>query len=115
MKTIVKHCVEKLMITITLEKNIKFEDPLSTSEPMQSFDSLIQSIIKICDKYGSRLSEKDNEELWMYTIKGLFEVKQEVYRLKKENEDDQSDSDSDADKERHEEEMHFERFLIIRQ
>lgn len=34
MKTIVKHCIEKLMITITLEKNIKFEDPLSTSEPM---------------------------------------------------------------------------------
>jgi hypothetical protein len=51
----------------------------------------------------------------MYTIKGLFEVKQEVQRLKKETEDSQSDSDSDADKERHEEEMHFERFLIIRQ
>jgi hypothetical protein len=34
MKTIVKLCVDKLMITITLEKNIRFEDPLSTSEPM---------------------------------------------------------------------------------
>jgi len=34
MKTIVKLCVEKMMITITLEKNIRFEDPLSTNEHM---------------------------------------------------------------------------------
>ena len=87
MKTLVKLCVEKLIITITIEKNIKFEDPLSTSEPMQAFDNLIQQIVKICDKYGSRLSEKESEELWLYAIKGLFEVKHEVIKLRREAED----------------------------
>ena len=114
MKTIVKLCVEKMMITITLEKNIRFEDPLSTNEHMQIFDNLIQQTIKICDKYGSRQGEKEMEQLWMYSIKGLFEIKQEVYRLRKEAQDSDYESDSDDAQERHEEEMHFERFLIIR-
>ncbi len=53
------------------------------------------------------------EGLWMFAIKSLFEVRTEVFRRKRETEE-ASDSDSSADRERHEEEMQFEKFVLIR-
>jgi len=50
----------------------------------------------------------------MYAIKSLFEVKTEVFRRLREIEDSDGDSDSSADRERHEEEMQFEKFVLIR-
>lgn len=81
---------------------------------MSAFDNLVQQIIKICAKYGARQTEKEMEDLWMYAIKSLFEVKTEVFKKKREMEEPDSDSDSSADRERHEEEMQFERFVLIR-
>ena len=49
----------------------------------------------------------------MFSIKSLFEVRTEVYKRKREAEE-ASDSDSSADRERHEEEMQFEKFVLIR-
>lgn len=41
-QTITSLCVEKLIHTIFVEKNIKFEDPLCTNEHMAAFDNLVQ-------------------------------------------------------------------------
>jgi hypothetical protein len=54
------------------------------------------------------------EDLWMFSIKSLFEVKNEVFKKKREMEEPDSESDSSADRERHEEEMYFEKFVLIR-
>ncbi len=50
-------CVEKLIHTIFVEKHTRFEDPLCTNEHMIAFDRLVQQMLRICDKYGSRLPE----------------------------------------------------------
>jgi hypothetical protein len=108
-------CVEQLIHTISLDKNIRFEDPLCTNEHMVRFDFLLQQIIRICAKYGSRLSDQECEQLWMFAIKKLFEVKHQVYKRKREMQaDSDNESDSSADRERHEEEMQFEKFVLIR-
>lgn len=39
--TITTLCVEKVIHTIFVEKNIKFEDPLCTNEHMSAFDNLV--------------------------------------------------------------------------
>ena len=80
---------------------------------MQCFDSLLTQIIKICDKYGSRMVERDMEQLWIYAIKGLFGIQSQVYNLQALKEGSESE-DSDREQERFEERMHFERFLLVR-
>lgn len=51
----------------------------------------------------------------MFAIKSLFDVKTRVYKKKRElEENDDEESDSSADRERHEEEMQFEKFVLIR-
>jgi hypothetical protein len=113
MQAIVSLCVEKLMHTIFVEKNIKFEDPLCTNEHMTQFDYLISQVVRICAKYGDRQTREQMEALWMFAIKTLFEVRTEVFKRKRDAEE-ASDSDSSADRERHEEEMQFEKFVLIR-
>lgn len=56
------------------------------------------------------------EALWMYAIKGLFEVKFEVFRLKREmhESDQESQSDDSDEKDRKNEEFLFEKFILIR-
>jgi len=71
-------------------------------------------MIKICDKYGSRLPEEEMEDLWLFSIKGLFEVKTEVYKIQLSKENSESESDSDREQEKIEERYHFEKFLLIR-
>jgi len=51
---------------------------------MTTFDNLVQQIIKICSKYGARQTEKEMEDLWMYAIRSLFDIKQRVFKKKKE-------------------------------
>ena len=41
MQVIVRLCVERLIHTITVEKNILFEDPKCSDENMQTFDRLL--------------------------------------------------------------------------
>ena len=112
----VELCVDKLIHTIFVEKHIRFEDPLCTNEHMQTFDALLSEIIKICDKTGSRLPEADLEKLWLYAIRGLFSVQQQIYSLlqAKEGSGESSDDDSDREQERFEERLLFEKFLLIR-
>jgi len=50
----------------------------------------------------------------MYAIQSLFEVKTKVFKRKREMEEPDEESDSSADRERHEEEMQFEKFVLIR-
>ena len=50
----------------------------------------------------------------MYAIKSLFDVKTRVFEKKRKMEEPDEDSDSSADRERHEEEMQFEKFVLIR-
>lgn len=40
--TIVTLCVDSLIHIISVEKNIRFEDPLCTNEHMISFDQIVQ-------------------------------------------------------------------------
>jgi hypothetical protein len=54
------------------------------------------------------------EDLWLFAIRGLFEVKNEVYKIQTSNENSESDSDSDREQEKIEERHHFEKFLLIR-
>ena len=71
-------------------------------------------MIKICEKYGTRLPDNDMEELWLFAVKGLFEVKNEVYKIQATNKNSDSESDSDRDNETIEERHHFEKFLAFR-
>ena len=116
MSPIVALSVDKLIHTMFVEKNIKFEDPQCNNEHMQQFDNLVQQIIKICSKYGSKQSQQEMEALWMYAIKGLFEVKFEVFRLKRElaESEEESQSDDSEEKDRKNEEFLFEKFILIR-
>jgi hypothetical protein len=54
------------------------------------------------------------EDLWLFAIRGLFEVKNEVYKVQANNENSDSDSDSGEEQDRIEERYHFEKFLLIR-
>lgn len=56
MQTLVRLSLDKLFHTLFVEKNIKFEDKLGTDENMVKFDSIVSQIVKICHKYGQRLS-----------------------------------------------------------
>ena len=50
----------------------------------------------------------------MFAIQKLFDVKHQVYKKKREMQDSDVDTDSDVERERHEEEMVFEKFILIR-
>ena len=54
------------------------------------------------------------EELWLFTVKGLFDVKNEVYKIQAAKKNSDSESDSDRDNEIIEERHHFEKFLAFR-
>ena len=47
-QTLVRLCVDKLVHTLFVEKNIQFEDKLCTDENMVKYDSMISQIVKIC-------------------------------------------------------------------
>jgi len=68
-------------------------------------------MVKICDKYGSRLNQKEAVDLWLFSIKGLFGIKTEVYKILDEAE---SEDSSDDGQEISEERANFEKFLLIR-
>ena len=43
------------------------------------------------------MPEKQMEDLWLFCIKGLFNLKDDVYRIQAQNEDSDSEPDSDRD------------------
>ena len=51
------------------------------------------------------------EDLWLSAIRGVFEIKTEVYKIQDKK---ISNSDSDLNEEEIEERLHFEKFLLIR-
>jgi hypothetical protein len=104
MQTLVRLCVDKLVHTLFVEKNIDFDDKLCTDEHVVKFDSIISQIVKICSKYGQRQSHSEMEELWLYAIRGLFEVASEVRRQQKLNRSSSSSESSQGQ----EEQAHFE-------
>lgn len=40
-------------------------------------------MIKVCDKYGGKLPEKETEELWLFAIDGLYNINKRVCKREK--------------------------------
>ena len=52
-----------------------FNDPNNKNEFIKKFDNLILDVIKVCDKYGGKLPEKETEALWLFSINGLYLIR----------------------------------------
>lgn len=59
--------------------HVKFNDPSTRSEHIKKFDSILNEIIKICEKYGARLPENEAENLWIYAINGIYGIRAKVF------------------------------------
>jgi len=59
---------KKMLFILLAKPNVAFNDPSVKSQHIKKFDQFIMSMVKICDKYGSRLSEQEAQNLWLYTI-----------------------------------------------
>lgn len=95
--------IRNYLTTIFVETNIPFMDPKNKSEAVARFDSIIHQVIKICEKYGTTLgSEEEQNKLWLFSIKQIFQVKEKVYKEFQEG----FDTDIEC--------MNFERFLQVR-
>lgn len=106
---LIELCAEQLFHTIYVETNIQFQDPKTKNEHIQRFDSILISILKICEKYGATLGEEESKKLWLFAIKHFFQIKALVYAKLKGGSDSESEEDHEV-----EERMTFERFLVIR-
>lgn len=66
----------EIISALYINANIKFNDVSSTTnQHIIRFDNMIMEIIKICDKYGSRLPEAEQENLWLHAIRSLYKIK----------------------------------------
>ena len=65
-------------------------------------------MVKICDKYGSRYgSDEESENLWLFTMKGLYQVSDRLReKLKKAQDDSDDENAEEIDK--------FDIFMLIR-
>jgi hypothetical protein len=46
-----------IIYTLYLDPHVAFNDPGTKNEHIKHFDAIIMQMIKICEKYGSRLSD----------------------------------------------------------
>jgi hypothetical protein len=61
-----------IIYTLYLDPHVPFNDPNTKNEHIIHFDSIILQMIKICEKYGSRVADSEKEKLWLYALKCLF-------------------------------------------
>ena len=90
---------------------MQFDDLNTTNKQIVAFNDLLQQIIKICEKHGSRLSEVECEDLWLHTIQKIFGIKDRVKAIMKSGADLDSDS---GDEDEPEEMENFEKFLVTK-
>jgi tetratricopeptide (TPR) repeat protein len=72
---------DKVISAVFINENMQspFNDPETKNMNIKRFDELLTMIIDICDKYGSRLLEdSEAQELWLYAIDKIYQIKQEV-------------------------------------
>mmetsp|Transcript_35587 Transcript_35587/g.26440 ORF Transcript_35587/g.26440 Transcript_35587/m.26440 type:complete len:117 (+) Transcript_35587:457-807(+) len=70
---------KEVISALYVKADIRFNDPHTRSDHIKKFDSLILQVIHICDKYGIRLPEDETEELWLFSIRGLYNIKEQVF------------------------------------
>lgn len=75
LEVIIQISVKSVIFAILVNPNVKFNDPNIKNDDIKRFDGLLNEIIKICDKYGSRLPEEETDKLWMYAMEGLYGIK----------------------------------------
>jgi len=62
-----------------INQDIPFNDPGTKNSNIRRFDEIMTCVIEICDKEGSRrLQEDEAEELWLYSIEKIYQIKHEV-------------------------------------
>lgn len=91
---------DKVISAVYINANVPFLDPEVKDQNIKRFDEIMSMIIDICDKCGSRLLEREAEELWLYSIDMIYTIKQQVM-------DELCDLDE-------KDLMNFQTFLLIR-
>lgn len=69
---------DKVISAVYINANVPFLDPEVKDQSIKRFDEIMSMIIDICDKCGSRLLEKEAEELWLFSIDMIYTIKQQV-------------------------------------
>jgi hypothetical protein len=71
---------EDLVVTADcINQDIPFNDPGTKNSNIRRFDEIMTCVIEICDKEGSRrLQEDEAEELWLYSIDKIYQIKKEI-------------------------------------
>lgn len=88
-KVMVNLCSDKIIHSLFVERNIGFRHPECTNKHIKAFDELILDLFKICDKYGSRLTEIEMEKHWLESIKGLYSIPTNVESMLEDLEDEE--------------------------
>jgi len=63
-----------------IEDIIEFNNSKTNNEEILKFDRFVLNMVKICSKYGSQLSEEESQDLWIYSLKGLYLIEKEVFK-----------------------------------
>lgn len=74
---------KEIIPQLYVNAHVKFNDPNTKNEHLRKFDGILMEIIKICEKYGSRLPENESENLWIYAIHGIYGIRQRVFDSQK--------------------------------
>lgn len=93
-----------IIYTLYLDAKVPFNNPATKNEHIRHFDTIILQMSKICDKYGSRMPEEDQENLWLFAMKGIYLISEGLRGAlaSKGNEEDLEEMDK------------FEVFMLIR-
>ena len=67
-----------IIYTLYLDPYVPFNDPTTKNEHIRHFDSIILQMIKICEKYGSRSADREKEKLWLFALKNLYLVSDQL-------------------------------------
>lgn len=105
-EVMVQHSAHKLIHTL-FDVTFNVNDHNTANKHIIEFNNLLQQVIKICEKHGSRLSEMLCEDLWLHTIQKIFGIKDRVKAIMKKG----AELDSSSEEEQTEEKENFDKFL----
>lgn len=72
---------DKVILAVFIHENMQspFNDPDTKNADIRRFDELMNMIIEICDKYGSRrLEENEAQELWLDAIGKIYKIRAQI-------------------------------------
>lgn len=96
---------EKIYYTLYMDPHVPFNSEATKNEHIRHFDNIILAMVKICDKYGSRYgSEIESENLWLFAMRGLYQVSDKLRQKLGGQEDDENAEEIDK----------FDIFMLIR-